>query len=77
MSSSVRQPVVAAKKAAILLGATVVVLVGLGMSAAAAQARPDAGESVAARVCGPFDDARTFPVARVGNHLVRCDYLVR
>jgi hypothetical protein len=76
MFSSAKAPAVTVKKAVVLLVTTVAVLVGLGMTAAPAQARPDAGGSVA-RVCGPFDDARTYPVERLGNHLVRCDYLVR
>ena len=65
------------KKAVVVLGATITVLIGLGMSAAPAEARPDAGQSVAGRACGPFDDPRTFPVERLGTHLVRCDSLVR
>ena len=66
-----------ARKAFILLAATMSVLVGLGITAAPAQARPDSGEPVATRVCGPFSDPRSFPVERLGIHLVRCDYLVR
>ena len=77
MSSSVSARADSAKKAVVVFGATIAVLVGLGLTAAPAQARPDGGEPVAARVCGPFTDPRTIPVERLGNHLVRCDYLVR
>jgi hypothetical protein len=76
MSSSVRRHASAAKKAVILLGATAALLVGLGITAAPAQARPDPGEPVVTRACGPFDDPRTFAVERLGIHWVRCDYLV-
>ncbi len=77
MSSSVTAHIIVARKAFILLAATMSVLVGLGITAAPAQARPDSGEPVATRVCGPFSDPRSFPVERLGIHLVRCDYLVR
>jgi hypothetical protein len=65
------------QRSLVVLGASIALLAGLSVSAASAEARPDAGEPVASRVCGPFDDPRTFPVERLGNHLVRCDYLVR
>ena len=77
MSSSAIARSNSATKAVVVFGATIAVLVGLGLTAAPAEARPDAGESAAGRACGSFTDPRTISVERVGNHLVRCDYRVR
>jgi hypothetical protein len=77
MSSSVTARSNSATKAVVVCGATIAVLVGLGVIAAPALARPDPGKPVASRVCDPFTDPRTFPVERLGIHWVRCDYLVR
>jgi hypothetical protein len=57
-------------------GAATAILVGL--NAAPASARPDPGSPVVSvSACHPDTDPRTIPVRRVGNHLARCDYLVR
>ena len=78
MSSSVRRHASAAKKAVIVLVATLALLGGLRATAASAEPRPDPGLSVPAGLkCGPLDDPRTISVERVGNHLVRCDYRAR
>jgi hypothetical protein len=61
-----------------IAAATVAVLVGVNVNPAQAEPRPDPGLSVPAGLkCGPFTDPRTIPVEHIGNHLVRCDYLVR
>ena len=77
MSSSVIARTNSAKNALVVFSATIAVLVGLGLTAAPAEARPDAGESAAGRACGSFTDPRAIPEERLGTHLVRCDYLVR
>jgi hypothetical protein len=77
MSSSVIARTNSARKAVVVFSATIAVLVGLGVTAAPALARPDPGKPVVSRVCDPFTDPRTFPVERLGIHWVRCDYLVR
>jgi hypothetical protein len=62
----------------VVLGTTIALLVGWNLTAGLAEPRPDPGLSVVAGLkCGPFTPPLTISVERVGNHLVRCDYLVR
>jgi hypothetical protein len=64
------------RRNAIAVTAALGVLVALPDSPASA--RPDPGSwSASVLACGPFTDPRTVPVRAIGNHLARCDYLVR
>ena len=72
----VRQLSRVSARSAVTAAAAMSILVGLSTSPASA--RPDPGSwSASVSACDPFMDPRTVPVRAVGNHLARCDYLVR
>ena len=56
----------------------VVAVFAVGVYRAPAFAGPDPGPSIpAVAACSASINPLSVPVARIGNHLVRCDYLVR
>jgi hypothetical protein len=69
---------VAQRRSLMYVGATVALLAALIATPTDAMARPDPGKPVMdSQACGPSIDPRSVPVTKLGNHLVRCDYLVR